>query len=205
MYAAWRTLGNDIATFPPSLNESLLCAVWVGFDDNKDIGLEGARTALPIWTEFMKRAHTHRQYRGVSDFSPPDGVVTAEIDPTTGLLATSGCSKRVTEVFIAGTQPVDVCKLHGGGSATQVATWDAAPAPPQPVERPEELAGAAAPPPAAEAPVPGPAVAPVQKREVRQARSIPVTPTPQPARTPPQPTAAPQQKGVMDRIRGIFK
>ncbi len=183
----------------------LLCAVWVGFDDNKDIGLEGARTALPIWTEFMKRAHTHRQYRGVSEFSPPDGVVTAEIDPTTGLLATSGCSKRVTEVFIAGTQPVDVCKLHGGGSATQVATWDAAPAPPPSQEKPEDLAGGATPPLSAEAPVPAPAVTPVQKREVRQARSIPVTPAPQPSRTPPQPAAPAQQKGVMDRIRSIFK
>jgi penicillin-binding protein 1B len=178
----------------------LLCAVWVGFDDNKDIGLEGARTALPIWTEFMKRAHTHRQYRGVSEFAPPDGVVTAEIDPTTGLLATSGCPRRLTEVFISGTQPVDVCKQHGGGSATQVATWDAAPAPPPPSEKPDESAAS----PSTAEPAPAPVVAPVQKREVRQARSIPVTPAPQQPR-PAQSAPAAPPKGVMDRIRSIFK
>ena len=107
----------------------LLCAVWVGFDDNKDIGLEGGKIALPIWTEFMKRAHAHRQYRSVTDFAAPDGVVTVEIDPATGLLATASCPNPKNEVFIAGTQPVDVCKLHGGGAASQVATWDPAPAP----------------------------------------------------------------------------
>ena len=34
----------------------LLCIVWVGFDDNRELNLEGAHSALPIWTEFMKRA-----------------------------------------------------------------------------------------------------------------------------------------------------
>ncbi len=29
----------------------LICVVWVGFDDNRDFKLEGARSALPIWPE----------------------------------------------------------------------------------------------------------------------------------------------------------
>jgi penicillin-binding protein 1B len=28
----------------------LLCIVWVGFDDGRDLNLEGAHSALPIWT-----------------------------------------------------------------------------------------------------------------------------------------------------------
>ena len=47
--------------------------VWIGFDDNRDFKLEGARSALPIWAEFMKHAHQHREYRGVHAFEPPDG------------------------------------------------------------------------------------------------------------------------------------
>ncbi len=46
----------------------LICVVWVGFDDNRDFKLEGARSALPIWAEFMKRAHQHREYRNVHAF-----------------------------------------------------------------------------------------------------------------------------------------
>ena len=37
----------------------IICVVWVGFDDNRDFKLEGAKSALPIWVEFMKRAHQH--------------------------------------------------------------------------------------------------------------------------------------------------
>src|SRR6185503_11522938 len=38
----------------------LICVVWVGFDDNRELPLEGAKSALPVWTEFMKRAHQYR-------------------------------------------------------------------------------------------------------------------------------------------------
>ena len=71
----------------------LICVVWVGFDDNRDFKLEGARSALPIWTEFMKRAHQHREYRNVHEFEAPDGIVTAEIDADTGQLATPAAPK----------------------------------------------------------------------------------------------------------------
>lgn len=27
----------------------LICIVWVGFDDNRELNLEGAKSALPVW------------------------------------------------------------------------------------------------------------------------------------------------------------
>jgi penicillin-binding protein 1B len=101
----------------------LICVVWVGFDDNRDFKLEGAHSALPIWAEFMKRAHAHREYRNVHGFTAPDGVVTVDVDADTGMLATANCPKVHPEVFIAGTQPVETCSLHGGG--TQITDWNA--------------------------------------------------------------------------------
>lgn len=128
----------------------LIAVVWVGFDDNRELGLEGAHSALPIWVEFMKRAAQLREYRNVKEFEPPDGVVSVEIDPMSGQLATPGCPTRRTEVFISGTEPLEACKLHGG--AVQVASWEAAPAasaPPAaekaPVRRPSKPAAAAPP------------------------------------------------------------
>jgi hypothetical protein len=49
------------------------------------------------------------------------------VDPATGQLASASCPGVRTEVFIAGTQPVEVCRLHGSGrgSSTLVAGWDA--------------------------------------------------------------------------------
>ena len=106
----------------------IICVVWVGFDDNEELGLEGARSALPIWTEFMLRAHRHRQYRNVTEFEAPEGIVTVRVDPATGALATTGCPGARFEAFISGTQPVEVCRLHGGAlaSSTQITGWEEA-------------------------------------------------------------------------------
>ena len=58
----------------------LLCVVWVGFDDNKELDLQGADSAAPIWTEFMKRALEYREYRDAKPFQAPDGIVSIDID-----------------------------------------------------------------------------------------------------------------------------
>lgn len=102
----------------------LLTIVWVGIDDYQDLKVEGAHAALPVWAEFMKRAHQHRAYRDVSEFTIPEGVVSAQIDSQTGLLATSACPQVVTDFYLVGTQPTQFCTLHQGGS-TEIAGWDA--------------------------------------------------------------------------------
>ncbi len=157
----------------------LLCVVWVGFDDNRDFKLEGARSALPIWTEFMKRAHQHREYRNVHEFEAPDGVVTADIDADNGLLATPGCPKVRSEVFIAGTQPVEACRLHGGGR-TQVAGWD--PVAPASTEQRN------------------PVVAQTGKPAGAPVTSISITPA-----TPPAAEQRKTSRGFLGRLKDIFK
>jgi penicillin-binding protein 1B len=86
----------------------LLCIVWVGFDDNRELNLSGSQSALPIWAEFMKKAVQLRPLSGAA-FSVPDGIVQVEIDPTTGLLATERCMERQQEFFIKGSEPALSC------------------------------------------------------------------------------------------------
>ncbi|MFQ5849425.1 MAG: PBP1A family penicillin-binding protein [Candidatus Binatia bacterium] len=50
----------------------LLAVVWVGFDQQSELGLSGAQAALPIWTEFMKQATAGSP---VTDFKRPPGMV----------------------------------------------------------------------------------------------------------------------------------
>jgi penicillin-binding protein 1B len=88
---------------------NLLCIVWVGFDDNRDLNLTGGQSAAPVWGEFMKRAVALPQYKGTDDFEPPDGIVQQAIDPDTGMLAAPACPKMVQEYFLAGTQPTEYC------------------------------------------------------------------------------------------------
>jgi penicillin-binding protein 1B len=93
---------------------NLVCVVWVGFDDNSELGLEGSKSALPIWTAFMKQALALRPELGGDSFPKPDSIVDAEIDPMTGLLATEVCATRRTEYFIEGTEPQAPCDAHSG-------------------------------------------------------------------------------------------
>jgi len=103
----------------------LLCVVWVGFDDNRDLEIEGAKSAAPIWMEFMKRALDYREYRDTRPFIPPDGITSIEIDPLSGMPATPACPTTRREEYIAGTEPVGSCPLHGSGRPGTVITgWD---------------------------------------------------------------------------------
>jgi penicillin-binding protein 1B len=102
----------------------LLCVVWVGYDDYSELNIEGSKSALPVWTEFMKRAIQIRKYSNAKEFPAPDGVVTLTIDPQSGMPATPNCPEKKPEVFIAGTEPVGACPLHGGAGQTLVSGWD---------------------------------------------------------------------------------
>jgi penicillin-binding protein 1B len=100
---------------------NMVCVVWVGFDDNSELGLEGAKSALPIWTSFMKSALAIRPDLGGEGFAAaPEGVVTDDIDPTTGLIATDQCPSHRTEYFIQGTEPQQICEAHSGDHPEQL-------------------------------------------------------------------------------------
>ncbi len=64
--------------------DDLICVVWVGYDSDLELPLSGASSALPIWTEFMKRAITVPEYSDASVPEPPPNVVQVEIDPEAG-------------------------------------------------------------------------------------------------------------------------
>ncbi len=174
--AAGKTGTSHDAWFA-GFTSKLLCIVWVGFDDNQELPLEGAKAALPIWTEFMKRAHRYREYRGVQEFTPPDGIAVVDIDPLTGLLATASCPNPRPEVFFAGTQPVELCRLHGAGGRTQIAGWDA--------ETPEPARTGSA---------------PQQAAARSRAKAAPDAP-----KAPQAPAPPAEKRSVWDRIRSIFR
>jgi penicillin-binding protein 1B len=91
----------------------LLCVVWVGFDDNRELGLAGGSSAALIWAEFMKQAIRLPGYRAPRPFTPPEGVKPSTVDPMTGMLA-DGCPQSEQEYFIEGTEPTQTCSLHAG-------------------------------------------------------------------------------------------
>jgi penicillin-binding protein 1B len=91
----------------------LLVAVWVGFDDNRGLNLSGSTAAVPIYADFARRLPSHYFEE---PFPEVPGVVTASVDPTTGMLVTEECPASLNEHFIAGTEPTIRCTVHAEGS-----------------------------------------------------------------------------------------
>ena len=69
-------------------NGDVVAAAWVGFDQERSLGSgeQGARTALPMWIEFMREALDGRP---MNSMERPPGIIDVRIDPATGLAASS--------------------------------------------------------------------------------------------------------------------
>jgi penicillin-binding protein 1B len=92
---------------------NLVCVVWIGFDDNEQLGLTGAEAALPAWVDFMKGAVAVRPDLGGAHFECPEGIKFVEIDITTGLLSTVTCPLRELIAAPEAEVPHLECYLHG--------------------------------------------------------------------------------------------
>jgi membrane carboxypeptidase/penicillin-binding protein len=94
-------------------SRSVVVGVWVGFDQPAPIGREayGARVALPIWAEFMKRSARELP---ATDFRVPNGIRTEELCSVSYLRPVEECP-TYTEYFKSGdTIPTQLCPLHRG-------------------------------------------------------------------------------------------
>jgi len=97
----------------------VVAAVWVGFDQPASIGRDayGARVALPIWAEFMKRT---ARILPPDEFLAPSGLTAEELCSESYLRPVSGCP-RYTEYFKAGDPiPSTLCSIHRGTFEQQV-------------------------------------------------------------------------------------
>jgi membrane carboxypeptidase/penicillin-binding protein len=91
---------------------NLVCAVWIGFDDNQQLGLTGAEAALPAWVEFMKGAVDLRPELGGRSFDQPEGITIADVDPETDELATAKCPMRERVAMLTSDVPRSECFRH---------------------------------------------------------------------------------------------
>ncbi len=92
---------------------SAVVGVWVGLDQPAAIGRDayGAKIALPIWADFMKRTARMLPAR---DFPVPDGVKGEELCSASYLRPVQDCPVY-TEYFKSGDQiPTQLCPIHRG-------------------------------------------------------------------------------------------
>lgn len=93
--------------------QNLVCVVWIGFDDNQQLGLAGAEAALPAWTDFMSAAIELRPELGGKNFECPEGINFVEIDADSGLRSTLTCPHRELIAVTDRLMPNLECFEHG--------------------------------------------------------------------------------------------
>lgn len=92
------------------------CSIWIGHD-NKTVripNLGGAVTGK-YWKGIMQTAHKDLP---VKDFTKPDGIVAVPVCIDSGKAPSDLCkndprgSRVITELFIKGSEPVQICDVH---------------------------------------------------------------------------------------------
>jgi penicillin-binding protein 1A len=93
------TTNDHIDAWFAGFHPTLVAVAWIGFDTPAPLGANetGGQAALPMWMTYMARA-----LKGVPEapLETPAGIVTAFIDPNTGMLEPDGHSK-LGEFFYA--------------------------------------------------------------------------------------------------------
>ena len=97
------TTNNYVDAWFLGFSSNLVTGVWTGFDENETLGWgeTGAKSALPIWREFMRAGI--KKY-GEYDFKTPGGIVNVLINKKSGK-AVSGGEGQFMESFVEGTEP----------------------------------------------------------------------------------------------------
>ena len=96
------TTNNKIDAWFSGFNSQVLTTVWIGYDDLTPTHEYGGEVALAIWIEFMRTALAGMP---LSTMPQPPGIVTARIDPGTGLLANALQQNAIFEIFREGSEP----------------------------------------------------------------------------------------------------
>ncbi|QDQ39128.1 penicillin-binding protein 1A [Legionella geestiana] len=90
------TTNDQVDAWFAGFNADLVVTAWVGYDNPQSLNEYAAGVALPLWVEFMKVALKNTP---VHSMAQPQDIVTASIDPVTGLLAKPGQRNAITEYF----------------------------------------------------------------------------------------------------------
>lgn len=94
-------------------SSSVVAGVWVGFDQPAPIGHDayGARVALPIWADFMKRVERQRP---PAEFPVPEGVRAVQLCSVSYLKPVEGCPVYTEYLKQGDVEPTALCPIHQG-------------------------------------------------------------------------------------------
>lgn len=113
------TTNDQVDAWFAGFQPTLVAIAWMGYDQPRSLGggETGAQAALPIWMKYMSEALKNTPQ---APYTPPDGVVSVEINPLTGLPVSTG-EAGTSEYFLKDNVPVQQISVSTVSPADQPA------------------------------------------------------------------------------------
>lgn len=83
-------------------NRDIVCAVWVGYDDNRELNTSEYKYAQNIW---FRSIENYENGKEDAWYEMPSNVSAVLVDPISGKLATNDDQRKKLMYFIKGTEP----------------------------------------------------------------------------------------------------
>lgn len=105
-------------TWTVGYTPQIVTGVWVGNNDNTPMeGVSSTHGAGPLWHNVMERIYSEgyaARILGevVLSFPVPDGLTSVNVCSVSGLLPTEYDPKKISALFIEGTEPTEFCNVH---------------------------------------------------------------------------------------------
>lgn len=100
------TTNNYVDAWFLGYSSNIVTGVWTGFDGNESMGFgeTGAKSALPIWKDFMELS---LKKMGEYDFNIPSGIINISVNKENGKIANPNDKGVYIESFVQGHGPSD--------------------------------------------------------------------------------------------------
>ena len=90
-------------------------ALWIGEDQPKDMN-KSSDVPSALWGRIMNRVHSGLPAK---NFTAPSGLTKTSICLESGLKPGPYCTKTASEIFVAGTEPKEICMEHEAPIVTE--------------------------------------------------------------------------------------
>lgn len=100
-------------------NKDILCAVWVGYDDNQELSTKEYKYAQNIW---YKSVENYENGKKDAWYKIPDNVSAVLVDPISGKPVDDAATKKKLMYFIKGTEPTYEDRTFDEKSSNEKAT-----------------------------------------------------------------------------------
>jgi len=101
-------------------NKDIVCAVWIGYDDNKELATSEYKYSQNIW---YKSVEKYEENKDNEWYETPKNISAVLVDPISGKPVNENATKKKLMYFIKGSEPLVTDQTFDQGVTNSIKTW----------------------------------------------------------------------------------